>query len=113
MDAALFLIFVAILFLTLPWLIASAAIVAVAVGDSLSAVFGKHFGKHKIFYNRQKSWWGAIMGFMGCYIALFFLLGRELALATAFVAMLVESSVIRDNFGIPIAVVVFLIMVGV
>lgn len=82
------------------------AMLVLAVGDSFSTLIGVHFGKHKISFNRQKTWEGSIAGLLTSFIACLIITSLPLAIIAAVVGMIVESLPIRldDNFTIPLAV---------
>lgn len=92
--------------------IAMASAIVLALGDSMSTLVGKKFGRHKIPYNRDKSLEGALGGavyaFLGIYIyfSIFTPLPSPflLSLAGASVGMLVESMPLKvdDNLTIPV-----------
>jgi len=54
---------------TLPYCIAINVIYAVvSFGDATAAIIGKRFGKHKISFNKNKSWEGAISALAFCFL---------------------------------------------
>ena len=84
--------------------IASAAIIILALGDSISTLVGKPFGKTKHFHNIKKSAEGSISGFAAAFIGAIFLVSPKVALVGALSGMVVESfdSPLDDNITIPI-----------
>lgn len=66
--------------IVLAWLaplpVALAAAAMLAFGDGTSALVGRSLGRHKIWYNRQKSWEGSlaglVAGFLGAFLLVFF-----------------------------------------
>src|ERR1041385_6642503 len=56
----------------LPIPVALAAAAMLAFGDGFSALVGRSIGRHKIWYNRRKSWEGTVgglvMGFAGAFL---------------------------------------------
>lgn len=82
------------------------AILVLAAGDSFSTLIGLPYGKHKLFYNKLKSWEGFIAGTMAAFAACLFVAPLHIALIAAFVGMAVESSPaeVNDNLTIPLAV---------
>lgn len=90
--------------------IASAAMAAMAVGDALSTLAGKRFGRHRTVGSKTLE--GSIACFIGSFIgAFFFLQSVYLVLLAAAVATAVELVVgfsrnryIDDNLLIPVAV---------
>ena len=79
-----------------------ASFLYLAFGDSLAALVGKTFGKHKIYAG--KSLEGSIACFTACLIAGLFLFNWKFALACAAIAAVVESIPwpINDNFWMQI-----------
>jgi dolichol kinase len=89
------------------------AIITLAVGDSLSVLFGKMFGKHKIPWCKSKSVEGstAFFGFVFIILIIFTSFFPELALmnplilafVAAFSGALIETvPTLTDNFTIPL-----------
>ncbi|MBI2040618.1 MAG: hypothetical protein HYT16_00810 [DPANN group archaeon] len=88
-------------------------IIALAMGDSAAALAGKYFGKHKIFWNRDKSFEGmagfAVVTFAVTLIFLaifpqFALFSAwELAAFVGIAGAAIESlPILDDNFSIPL-----------
>jgi dolichol kinase len=48
-----------------PTPVALAALAMLGLGDGMSAMVGKMIGKHKLWYNPDKSWEGSLAGFLG------------------------------------------------
>lgn len=93
-----------------PETIAIVSIATLAVFDSVATLVGVHLGRHKIFYNKQKSWEGSFSGFVATLgVALFFTNPLN-AFIASLVAFAVESLPVRidDNLTIPMAVAVVL-----
>jgi len=95
--------------------IALSAIIAFALGDSLSAIIGERFGRHKLLYNKTKSFEGSltffVVTFIGVYCVYFFGGGSAWipALIAASVGAVIESLIptnhwLDDNFIVPVAV---------
>ncbi len=89
--------------------IASAAIIILALGDSLSTLIGKPFGITKHAHNAEKSVEGSVAGFFAAFIGALFLVSPKVALVGALSGMIVESVDLKlfgipidDNFSIPI-----------
>lgn len=68
----LYLIAVFITALLLPFSLSFAVFGVLAIGDGAAAIFGMLFGKHRISYNRDKTWEGTIagivFGFLGALV---------------------------------------------
>lgn len=99
--------------------IALSAIIAFALGDSLSAILGERFGRHKLIYNKTKSLEGSLtffgVTFIGVY-CVWYLVGIIAwipALIAASVGAFIESLIptshwLDDNFVVPVGVGFFL-----
>lgn len=84
--------------------VACASIIILALGDSFSTLVGKRFGRHKIFYNPEKSVEGSIGGFVPAFIGAMIFVSPEIALLGAFIGMATESLALKidDNIAIPV-----------
>jgi dolichol kinase len=84
--------------------IISATIIILALGDSFSTLVGKKLGRHKIFYNPQKSWEGSIAGLCIALIGAIYFVPLPLAVSGAVAGMLAESLPLKidDNITIPV-----------
>ena len=92
-----------------PLIIAEAAILILAIGDSVTNIAGRHFGRTKYWFNPKKSVEGTVAGIIFSTVATSLLVGFWPALLASTVGMLVEAlplSIWRhdldDNFVIPI-----------
>jgi dolichol kinase len=85
--------------------VACAAIIILALGDSFSTLVGKRYGRHKLFYSREKSVEGSIGGFVPAFIGAAIFVSPQIALVGAVVGMAAESlpAKIDDNIIIPLA----------
>jgi dolichol kinase len=84
---------------------AVAAIAVLAIGDSVSTLIGTEFGKHKLFFNRKKSWEGSLAFFIVSLLILMFFVDPLKALIYSLIVTGVEGlPKIDDNLTIPIAV---------
>jgi len=108
-EAVIFVLMLAAMLYFFEWRIAAAAIIALCVGDAVATLYGKHMGHIKLPWNKLKTLEGSVVGFMAVYIPLFYILGRELGLVVAFLAVAIESLPrVNDNIAIPTAVAVVL-----
>ena len=84
--------------------IAAAAIMILALGDSFATLVGRRFGRHKIFYSREKSVEGSIGGFVPAFLGALIFVSPQVALVGALAGMAVESlpAKIDDNTIIPL-----------
>ncbi|MEE9323359.1 MAG: diacylglycerol/polyprenol kinase family protein [Candidatus Aenigmarchaeota archaeon] len=90
-----------ITFILFPLPIASAACAMLAVGDSLSTLIGKKFGKHMI---GRKTFEGFMACFLGSLLAGIFFVSPVLSFTGAIASSLTELLPrINDNLTIPVA----------
>lgn len=80
---------------------AIAGIVVLSIGDSISTLVGKHFGKHKIA-NGKKTIEGSTGFFLSSILMLYFLTNPLKAVAVAFTATIIELLPLDDNLTIPV-----------
>ncbi len=90
----------ALTFVFFPFAIASAACAMLAVGDSLSTLIGKKFGKHRI---GGKTFEGSLANFFGSLLAGIFFVNPILSFTGALASSATELfPKINDNLTIPI-----------
>ena len=88
--------------------IAVAAIVILALGDSITNIFGRYFGEIKLPYNRKKTIDGVLVGIAAATLGSFFFVPFHVALIASLGAMFVETLDLKigieidDNLLIPI-----------
>lgn len=70
---------------------ALAAIAIMALGDSVTSVFGRYFGEVKLPYNPKKTMDGALMGVGVATLGAFFFVPFSVALVASAAAMFVET----------------------
>ncbi len=85
--------------------IALYGVLVLAVGDSLSTLVGKTFGRSPIFFNTSKSWEGTVAFFLGTYTVLSLLIEFRDALLISSICSLIEAVRIKidDNLLLPLA----------
>ena len=98
---------------------ALACILILACGDSLSHIFGIHYGKIKHPFTDKKNLEGMLVGFVAAFAAALIFLPWPQALAGSLAAMLVEgveikfgSNFVDDNLIIPIVAGVAMLVMG-
>lgn len=96
-------------FLLFPDAIALASIIVLSLGDSVTNVVGRYFGKLEIFYNPKKHWEGTIAGIFFATLGASFFLPLWVAFVSATGALLIETCdfsflgiEIDDNLTIPL-----------
>jgi dolichol kinase len=95
--------------------IAAVCVIALALGDSVSTIFGKFFGKHKLFYNKSKSWEGSIAFVLFTMLGIWLMyqlfpaliiVGMPIGFVIVFSGIagaIIESlDIINDNYMIPL-----------
>lgn len=89
--------------------IAIAAIIIMAVGDSVTNIIGRYFGEIDIPWNREKQLEGPIVGFVLAFLCSLFVVSWEMALFGSLAAMTVETwdfrvkkFLIDDNLIVPL-----------
>ena len=103
-----YLIGVSVALLLFPKEIAMASIMVLALGDSVSHLYGLHFGRIRHPLSKTKFLEGTIAGFVAGFIGALFFLGLFEAFIASLAAMIVEAVEIRigtdqvdDNLVMP------------
>lgn len=82
--------------------------VAIILGDGMAGIFGKKFGRIKIFYNRRKTLEGSIACFFSTFLPFLLLTNFLSAAILAFFATFLESLLKKyENFILPVGVGTF------
>ena len=97
------------LFYAFPLKVVLGALLVLSVGDAFSAIFGKAFGKTRVF-GSKRTLEGTIAGIITSFLALLLLFAPLTAFAAALLGMLAEHLPFDDNFAIPIVAGVVLII---
>ena len=84
------------------------SLIVLAFGDSFSAIVGKRFGKTKLFGKRTLE--GSIAGIIASFVPLAFLFHPLIAFLAALGGMLAEYLPFDDNFTLPLAAGLVLII---
>ena len=85
--------------------IAMASIAVLSLADATSTLIGKHYGKHRLPLNKDKTVEGSVSFFITATVALLFFVSPPSAVMTALIATFVEMiPKVDDNITIPIAV---------
>lgn len=82
-----------------------AAIAILAAGDGFAGVIGRKCGKHRLFFNKDKSWEGSISGFIAASITGFYYAG-PIAIAGSAFGMLAGAVNKHDNLAVPYAALI-------
>jgi dolichol kinase len=85
--------------------VANAAILSLALGDSLSTIVGTRWGKHPLIFNPRKTWEGSLTFVVAAFIGALTQVPLIAALAGAIVGAITEAySPVDDNLTIPLVV---------
>lgn len=90
-------------------------IIVLTLGDGISGLVGKLFGRNKIFYNKKKSFEGSFSMFIVSFFSLiFFTKNIQLSFIISMVGTIVESfsNEAIDNFSVPFSVVLTTILIS-
>lgn len=83
--------------------VASASVIILTLGDSLSTIIGREYGSHPLPFNPDKSIEGSAAFLLAGSLGALFFLDPITALAGAIAGMLVEAyTPVEDNITIPI-----------
>ncbi len=105
-GAMLFFVSIGAIALVMPVKIASVSIIVVSIGDGVSTLVGRAFGKNRLFYNRSKSWEGSLSGLAASIFVCSFVASVPMSIFASLVGMFVESfdTEINDNLSVPSSV---------
>ena len=97
-----------------PPVIASTVILIVAFADTAATIVGRSMGNHRIFYNKKKSWEGAIAAWIAAFLCGWIYLPISYALIAASFSSIIESLPLKslDNLLIPISTGILLMCLG-
>ncbi len=109
-----FLAGIGVIIFILPENIASISIIVLCIGDGVSTLVGRYFGKNRLFHNDSKSWEGSLSGFAASTAVCLLITNLPVALFASFIGMFVESLSIGvdDNLSVPFAVGVSVYLVS-
>ncbi|MEM4195851.1 MAG: phosphatidate cytidylyltransferase, partial [Methanothermobacter sp.] len=83
--------------------VASASVIILTLGDSLSTIIGREYGSHPLPFNPDKSIEGSAAFLLAGFLGALFFLDPITALTGAIAGMLVEAyTPVEDNITIPI-----------
>lgn len=95
-----------LVFLIFPKDVAAASILILAVGDAISPLIGKHFGKTKTIFSKRKMIEGFIVGVAFSFLAATLVVGAKSAFFASLIALFAEfwdeTDFIDDNILIPL-----------
>ena len=104
-GALFFLVGSFIVFEIFPLRAAVGAVLVLAIADAASTLVGSAFGRHKLPFNREKSWEGSFAFFFGSMVALFGFMHPFSAAILSLAAMFAEMMPrIDDNITVPLVV---------
>jgi len=86
-----------------------AAIAIFAAGDGVAGVIGRRYGRHRLSFNKDKSWEGSLSGFIAALLTGFYYTGPIAIIGSAF-GMLAGAVSKHDNIAVPYAALIAMIM---
>ncbi len=86
-----------------------AAIAILAAGDGFAGVIGKRYGRHKLPFNKNKSWEGSISGLIAASLAGFYFAG-PIAIVGSVFGMLAGAVSKQDNIAVPYAALIAMVL---
>ncbi|MFO1519324.1 MAG: SEC59/DGK1/VTE5 family protein [bacterium] len=97
---------IALSLILFPYRAAACGILLVCIADGAASVAGKYWGRRKLFYSPQKSYWGSFAFLSAAFFVLIVFLPWKTALPLAFAGTLLESLPFGawDNLIIPLGV---------
>lgn len=86
-----------------------AAIGILAAGDGVAGVIGRRYGRHRLSFNKDKSWEGSLSGFVAASLTGFFYAGQIVIVGAAF-GMLAGAVNKHDNIAVPYAALIAMVL---
>ncbi len=86
-----------------------ASIAILAAGDGVAGVIGRRYGRHRLSFNRDKSWEGSLSGFAAASLTGFYYAGQIAVVGSAF-GMLAGAVNKQDNVAVPYAALISMIL---
>ena len=87
-----------------------AAIAVLAAGDGFAGGMGRRFGKHRLPFNKNKSWEGSMSGFIAAAAAGFYYAG-PIAIVGSLFGMIAGAVNRHDNIAVPYAALISMFLV--
>lgn len=86
-----------------------AAIGILAAGDGIAGLIGRRYGRHRLFFNKDKSWEGSLSGLAAASLIGFFYAG-QIAIAGAAFGMLAGAVNKHDNIAVPYSAYIAMVL---
>lgn len=87
-----------------------AAIAILTAGDGVAGVIGRRYGRHRLNFNKDKSWEGSLSGFIAASLTGFYYAG-PIAIAGSAFGMTAGAVSRHDNIAVPYAALLAMVMV--
>jgi len=87
-----------------------ASIAILAAGDGFAGVIGRRYGKHRFWFNKNKSWEGSMSGFIAAAAAGFYYAG-PIAIVGSLFGMIAGAVNRHDNIAVPYAALISMFLV--
>ncbi|MBU3965848.1 MAG: hypothetical protein KKG76_00495 [Euryarchaeota archaeon] len=86
-----------------------AAIAILAAGDGFAGVIGRRYGKHRLYFNKDKTWEGSISGFIAASLTGFYYAG-PIAIIGSVLGMTAGAVSRHDNIAVPYAALIAMVI---
>lgn len=86
-----------------------AAIAILAAGDGVAGVIGRRYGRHKLYFNKNKSWEGSLSGFTAAVITGFYY-ASTIAIVGSVFGMLAGAVNKHDNIAVPYSALIAMVL---
>jgi dolichol kinase len=86
-----------------------AAIAILAAGDGVAGVIGRRYGRHRLSFNKDKSWEGSLSGFIAAVMTGFYYAGI-IAIEGSVFGMLAGAVNKHDNIAVPYAALIAMVL---
>jgi dolichol kinase len=87
-----------------------AAIAILAAGDGVAGVIGRRYGRHRLSFNKDKSWEGSLSGFIAASLTGFYYAG-PIAIAGSAFGMMAGAISRHDNISVPYTALLAMVIV--
>lgn len=87
-----------------------ATITILAAGDGFAGVIGRRYGRHRLSFNKDKSWEGSLSGFIAASLTGFYYAG-PIAIAGSAFGMAAGAVNKHDNIAVPFAALISMLSI--
>ncbi len=86
-----------------------ASIAILSAGDGVAGVIGRKYGRHRLSFNKNKSWEGSLSGFIAAMLTGFYYAGNIAIVGSVF-GMLAGAVNKQDNIAVPYAALIAMLL---